>query len=709
MNQSTCKSRLTTSPPAGKGIGLVATRDVSRGELLLVSEPLAVVFGPQGTVPTNGQLEQQLSSPQLTHNQRAWLQLLSCYEFAASPNSPRPRANDSSSGSSDGGGTALPGFPYQPTHDRLSGILQLLHGDVGILEEQAARQAHQHPEPPNPASEGCSSSSSSSSSIPPDGAVTSSPVPTNIPHPSEQPMLPRPQDIPGSALPPPSLSVGSGNTSPSALPHQALVKGLVQAAGTHNQHQRLPPQPPLDTDTLQALVSANCYGEPSEDVAVAELRDIAPESYLGVWPEFSLANHSCSANTSHVIVGGRLLLHASRSISEGQEITTCYLGTQRLSHVAERRDALRLRYGFLCGCSRCSLEQGIFPTRRYKTSSGSSSSSSSSGPGATRAAATAADGASGPGLLRHGSPAGLSVGMELGGVTPVEEMPSQREEARRSLIQASLDWVFGRGRFTTSAARDNTLLMRMNETLEGELRGAMQEALTSIRNPAARQAALLTRLTSLLSDLRSEIQDLQPALLPRGQRLMQASIYNLYALTEELADLSGASASPGHRLAPLDTAPASDSPNSDSPEGGSPLDDSKLYRSKHPQDRQGKQGEADGEDREGASLAEQLLALQLEGVQALEAVAAGSDLHLCAALRYATRAAALMGVGSAVARAAEMQAGQAHVVRYGSGLVQVPGLLRRVTGVRRKKLVSTSLSAHMAVLAWGLELEKDAR
>lgn len=231
---------------------------------------------------------------------------------------------------------------------------------------------------------------------------------------------------------------------------------------------------------------------------------------------------------------------------------------------------------------------------------------------------------------------------------------------------------------------------------------AMQEALTSVRNPEKRQAALLTRLTTLLSNLRSEIQDLQPALLPRGQRLMQASVYNLYALAEELADLSGASASPGNRLAPLETS-VSDSSDSGL-EGGRPLDDSTLYSGKAGRGRGG--ATADGGD---GDLPGQLLLLQLEGVQALEAVAAGSDLHLCAALRYATRAAALMGPGSAIARAADIQAGQAHVARYGSGLAVVPGLLRRVVAVRRRKLVSTSLSAHMAVLAWGLELEKGAR
>lgn len=59
----------------------------------------------------------------------------------------------------------------------------------------------------------------------------------------------------------------------------------------------------------------------------------------------------------HIVVGRYLLLRASRTILEGQEVTTSYLGAQRFQHVAARRLALRQAYGFHCRCTRCVLEQ----------------------------------------------------------------------------------------------------------------------------------------------------------------------------------------------------------------------------------------------------------------------------------------------------------------------------------------------------------------
>lgn len=428
----------------GKGLGLFATRDVSRGELLLVSEPLAVVYGPQGDVPSNSQLEQQLRSPQLTYDQQAWLQLLYSSDLAPTP---YPTAQGRSRNSTSSG---TPSVLQLLPHERLSGVLQLLHGDVGVMEE-AARQAQQrllqesHPV------------HSSSSSATPDCASTSNPGLSYSFDPSDRQAEQQPTASPN---PEPLLSNISARHLFSPLPTPPIASAQDRSSSSH--YNSLPPHPVFDAATLQALVSANCYGEASEDVAVAELRDIQPESYLGMWPEFALANHSCAANTSHVVVGGRLLLHASRPILEGQEVTTCYLGTQRLLHVAERRDTLRARYGFLCGCARCTLEQEIFPTRRYRTSSGSS--------GAT--ASFPAEAANNDGGVQRSFSGG---GSHLeGAYKTIEEMPALREEERRGMFQASLDWVFGKGRFTTNAARDNLMLLHVNEAVEGELRGAMQ-------------------------------------------------------------------------------------------------------------------------------------------------------------------------------------------------------------------------------------------
>ncbi len=42
---------------AGKGLGLQATQDLMPGELILVSHPIGIAFGPAGSMPSNADLE----------------------------------------------------------------------------------------------------------------------------------------------------------------------------------------------------------------------------------------------------------------------------------------------------------------------------------------------------------------------------------------------------------------------------------------------------------------------------------------------------------------------------------------------------------------------------------------------------------------------------------------------------------------------------
>ena len=43
----------------------------------------------------------------------------------------------------------------------------------------------------------------------------------------------------------------------------------------------------------------------------SQVRQQAPAGFIGLWPEFSLLAHSCVPNTSHVVVGDRMLVHAA--------------------------------------------------------------------------------------------------------------------------------------------------------------------------------------------------------------------------------------------------------------------------------------------------------------------------------------------------------------------------------------------------------------
>lgn len=61
---------------AANGRGLVTTKPVVAGELLLISEPLDLVSGPAEQVPSFAQLQQRLLRKKLTASDAAWLQQL---------------------------------------------------------------------------------------------------------------------------------------------------------------------------------------------------------------------------------------------------------------------------------------------------------------------------------------------------------------------------------------------------------------------------------------------------------------------------------------------------------------------------------------------------------------------------------------------------------------------------------------------------------
>ncbi|GLC38756.1 hypothetical protein PLESTM_000772400 [Pleodorina starrii] len=116
---------------------------------------------------------------------------------------------------------------------------------------------------------------------------------------------------------------------------------------------------------------------------------------MGLWPEASLLNHSCIPNTVAYVVGDTLFVRAARRVGGGAELTVSYLpvgsgygdvyddgdvydsddgddggdggGTAAatlLSPLADRRGALEELRGFVCSCSRCTAEESLDPKLR---------------------------------------------------------------------------------------------------------------------------------------------------------------------------------------------------------------------------------------------------------------------------------------------------------------------------------------------------------
>ena len=51
-----------------------------------------------------------------------------------------------------------------------------------------------------------------------------------------------------------------------------------------------------------------------------------PFAHLGLWPLFSMVNHSCAPNASPLVLGNRLVLRACTPIAQGSEVCINYAG-----------------------------------------------------------------------------------------------------------------------------------------------------------------------------------------------------------------------------------------------------------------------------------------------------------------------------------------------------------------------------------------------
>lgn len=75
---------------------------------------------------------------------------------------------------------------------------------------------------------------------------------------------------------------------------------------------------------------------------------------VGLWVLASFVNHSCCPNARRLHIGNHLIVHASREIKSGEEITFPYFDV--LSTLRKRNDVSVANWGFSCRCKRCRHE-----------------------------------------------------------------------------------------------------------------------------------------------------------------------------------------------------------------------------------------------------------------------------------------------------------------------------------------------------------------
>ncbi|KAF2704783.1 SET domain-containing protein [Pleomassaria siparia CBS 279.74] len=94
-----------------------------------------------------------------------------------------------------------------------------------------------------------------------------------------------------------------------------------------------------DVDELLPIFRSNAYNSGNQ---------------IGLYPKIARINHDCRPNTSYFWSArlGKLVVYASRRISEGEELSTSYIP---LLHTHEDRRKRLRQYGFECSCNACAL------------------------------------------------------------------------------------------------------------------------------------------------------------------------------------------------------------------------------------------------------------------------------------------------------------------------------------------------------------------
>ncbi|KAG8366370.1 hypothetical protein BUALT_Bualt17G0072700 [Buddleja alternifolia] len=78
---------------------------------------------------------------------------------------------------------------------------------------------------------------------------------------------------------------------------------------------------------------------------------------VGLWILASFINHSCDPNIRRLHVGDYVVVHASRDVKAGEELTFAYFDI--LSPLTNRREMAK-NWGFRCKCKRCKFEENVY-------------------------------------------------------------------------------------------------------------------------------------------------------------------------------------------------------------------------------------------------------------------------------------------------------------------------------------------------------------
>ncbi|KAF6148179.1 hypothetical protein GIB67_011954 [Kingdonia uniflora] len=110
----------------------------------------------------------------------------------------------------------------------------------------------------------------------------------------------------------------------------------------------------IEMDKILDILDVNSL---TEDAISAKVLGKNSDYYgVGLWVLASFINHSCNPNARRLHVGDHVIVHTSRDVKAGEEITFAYFDV--LSPLKKRRE-LSKEWGFPCNCQRCKFEEEL--------------------------------------------------------------------------------------------------------------------------------------------------------------------------------------------------------------------------------------------------------------------------------------------------------------------------------------------------------------
>lgn len=142
------------------------------------------------------------------------------------------------------------------------------------------------------------------------------------------------------------------------VPLRAWARLDVSQAEQQKQHQGLPSAMWLGKAALTNAMAVATLVENSDGLRSVEALGASGGALFALG---ALMNHSCAPNASRIAFPGWLVMRAARPVAPGEEITMSYIDVRKPLHA--RREELRSKWGFVCRCERCALEEAVWSAK----------------------------------------------------------------------------------------------------------------------------------------------------------------------------------------------------------------------------------------------------------------------------------------------------------------------------------------------------------